>query len=317
MGCGTSLTKENIEKLKYIPDKNYDFLIKKQEQKDLLDIYKPKNIVRFSSEIKCPLCKIILSDEENSIIENKLNIGGECKLWNLINDFNKDLHNEWNKVDSPEKIDNISELENIYNQIQNYFKIIEENRFYKHICKRTNNQEIYIDLCTDYFKDNLEKILYVDINKLKLDKNYKNKYLESRRISYFNYIKQMKKKEIENKYKDEFESITLRKDEQRLEFCKYSIQNQYEDDLRRKQQAINTEYCHEIIIVTSASQFFSLKERSLLYSAAKKKLKEFIENLTGENIYHKIYIEPYEKEEFKAFILEREPEYSELLIDNY
>lgn len=316
MGCSTSLTKEEIEKLKYIPDKNYDFLIKKQEQKDSLDIYKPKNIVNSSSEIKCPLCKIILSDEENSVIENKLDIGGEYKLYSLINNFNRDSHNEWNKVDSPEKIDNISELENIYNQIQNYFKIIEENRFYKHICKRTNNQEIYIDLCTDYFKDNLEKILYVDINKLKLDKNYKNKYLESRRISYFNYIKQMKKKEIENKYKDEFESITLRKDEQRLEFCKYCIQNEYEDDLRRKQQAYNTEYCHEIIIVTSASQFFLSNEKNLLYSASKKKLKEFIENLTGENIYHKIYIEPFEKEEFEAFILEREPEYFELL-DNY
>ena len=316
MGCSTSLTKEEIEKLKYIPDKNYDFLIKKQEQKDSLDIYKPKNIVNSSSEIKCPLCKIILSDEENSIIENKLDIGGEYKLYSLINNFNRDSHNEWNKVDSPEKIDNISELENIYNQIQNYFKIIEENRFYKHICKRTNNQEIYIDLCTDYFKDNLEKILYVDINKLKLDKNYKNKYLESRRISYFNYIKQMKKKEIENKYKDEFESITLRKDKQRLEFCKYCIQNVYENDLRRKQQAYNTENCHEIIIVTSASQFFLSNEKNLLYSASKKKLKEFIENLTGENIYHEIYIEPFEKEEFEAFILKREPEYFELL-DNY
>ena len=44
-----------------VPDLEYDFLIKKDDQKDGLDIYKPKSIINYSSQIKCPLCKYKLS----------------------------------------------------------------------------------------------------------------------------------------------------------------------------------------------------------------------------------------------------------------
>ena len=39
-----------------IPDESYDFLIKQEEQKDGLDVYKSKQIIKFYSQIKCPLC---------------------------------------------------------------------------------------------------------------------------------------------------------------------------------------------------------------------------------------------------------------------
>ena len=189
--CNETYIIENTPK----PDLNYDFLIKKNEQKDLLDIYKPKEVIHFSKQIKCPLCKIMLPEEERKIIEDKLNFGGEKKLLSLINKFN-------NEVESKLNINNIIELENIYIQIQNYFKTIEENRFYKHICRnndicnRTNNQEIYIDLCTDSIKDNLENLLKIDINKLKTDQNYKNKYLQMKQFHIIITSNKKKKKKF-------------------------------------------------------------------------------------------------------------------------
>ena len=88
-----------------------------------------------------------LPEEEYTIIEEKINKGGENKLLDLIVYYNREAETE-------DKINNISELEDIYNQIKDYSKKIENNRYYKHICtnnelcQRMNNQEIYIDLCS-------------------------------------------------------------------------------------------------------------------------------------------------------------------------
>ena len=55
-------------------------------------------------------------------------------------------------------------------------------------------------------------------------------------------------------------------------------------------------------------------ECNFRFSITKKKLKEFIEDLTNEKIYgYPIVMYDWEKEEFKKFILEREPEYYDYL----
>ena len=125
-----------------VPDNNYDFLQKKDEQKDGLDVYKPKSVVYYASEIKCPLCKCRLPKQEIEIIKNILDVPSKKKLDRLFNKYNQEADAEY-------KIDNIKDLEAIYNEIQETVKTIEEKRFYKHtcvrneICKRTQNQDIY------------------------------------------------------------------------------------------------------------------------------------------------------------------------------
>ena len=158
--CETSYRPNEIKKPN--PDINYNFLIKKEFQKDGLDVYKPKNRIYSSSQIKCPICKCDFLEEEYLIINNKLNLANENQLFELIMNFNEEAK-------SPYKIDNIDDLEIIYKQIRDYTKVIEDNRYYKHnctnnqLCQRTENLEIYIDLCSLSNFDNLKNNLSVDI----------------------------------------------------------------------------------------------------------------------------------------------------------
>ena len=45
----------------------------------------------------------------------------------------------------------------------------------------------------------------------------------------------------------------------------------------------------------------------------KKKVLNFIQNLTGQTIYDKIYMGENEYKEFQKFILEREPDYEDYM----
>jgi hypothetical protein len=59
------------------------------------------------------------------------------------------------------------------------------------------------------------------------------------------------------------------------------------------------------------SGFWYANESNLKYSG---KLKKFIEDLTGENMYDVIVVmEKWEYKEFQKYILEREPDYEELI----
>lgn len=185
--CFGACTKEDV------PDKDYDFLIKQENQKDGIDLYKPKSTINYSYEIKCPLCKIMLASEERQKIQNILSTGSERLLDSIIKDYNKE-------ADSVDKIDNIDKLEAIYKKMEEIAKTIEEMRFYKHsctrndICQRKENQDIYIDLCFNSPQEKMEKDLKVDLNKLKTDENYKNKYLSDRQIAYENHIRRVQKR---------------------------------------------------------------------------------------------------------------------------
>ena len=57
-GCFGACTNEEV------PDKYYDLLVKQEELKDGLEVYKPKSTVYYASQIKCPLCKCRFPEEE-------------------------------------------------------------------------------------------------------------------------------------------------------------------------------------------------------------------------------------------------------------
>ena len=204
-GCFGACTKDEI------PDMSYDFLVKQEEKKDGLEIYKPKYSITFSSQIKCPLCKFSLTNEEITILQDILSTSSENKLNSLFSKYNAE-------ADSATKIDNISDLGNIYNQIQEMAKTVESKRFYKHTCtrnaecKRTENHDIYIDLCLVSPQESIAKNLKVDYNKLKTDESYRQNYLENKKIAHEKYIRNQKRKEIEDEYRYEFEDYTFLKE---------------------------------------------------------------------------------------------------------
>ena len=195
-----------------IPDQSYDFLILKEKKKDGLNLYKPKETLFNSFKIKCPLCKLKLSKEEYDAIDNKLNTANEQHLFDLIYKYNQETNSLF-------PVDNISTLENIYNEIKEYSRNLEENRYFKHtcinnkLCQRLNNQDIYIDIVHSSILNSIDYNLDIDINKLKNDENYKNNYILNREIKYNKYLKQQQKEEIENKYRKEFEEITFQKEQ--------------------------------------------------------------------------------------------------------
>ena len=298
---------------KPLPDLSYDFLIKRDIQKDGLDIYKPKTSINSVYQLKCPLCKCVLPEEEYFILNNKLNLANENELSELIKKFNDETKN-------PYKIDNIDELEIIFNQINDCTKAIEDNRYYRHICtnnelfKRTENQEIYIDLCSLPNLDNLKNNLLVDIDRLKMDENYKNNYLSNKAIIHNNYMKKERKQQIENEYRPAFEKNTSDKEQYEYETTTMFIKQVYEGELARENNNPTIPGMMQIEYKPNPSAYYYSHEAKFRYSGTKKKLYKFIENLTGQTIWDdNIYMQNWEYEEFQKFILEREPEYRELI----
>ena len=299
-----------------VPDQSYDFLILQKTQKDGLDVYKPKDNIVSSFKIKCPLCKLKLSKEEYDIIANKLIITNEQNLFDLIYKYN-------NEIKTPYPVDNISILENIYNEINECSRIIEENRYYKHTCKnnklsqRLNNQDIYIDIC---YSSNLNNIIHnsldIDINRLKIDENYKNNYISNREIKFNNYLKKQRKEEIENKYRKEFEDITSLKEQFDYQVSINAINYQIEQCNQRNEFFKSHDLPNDIRIdeKLSAEGLWYAYEYKFRYSGSRKKLKNYIEDKTNESIYFPdIKMKEWEYEEFQKFILQREPEYSEFI----
>jgi len=301
-GCFGACTNDDV------PDQTYDFLVKQKELKDGLELYKPRFQIDNIYKLKCPLCKCNFSEEEKNKLRDIFNKGNEMKLLALIGDYNREL-------DIVNEIDNIEKLETIYNKIEEMAKIVEANRFYKHtctkndICKRTANQDVYIDLCLDSPKDTIAKGMKIDFNRLKTDENYKNNYLNDREILYVKSLLRQKKKEIEDEYRDEFEEMTFKKEQNMYEWSKRNIKDAYQRHLefegRKGPMDIKFEF--------QASNEWYKEKGTFKYSATKKKLLRYIENLTGQTINDNVIMQEREYEEFQQFILKREPDYAELL----
>ena len=149
----------------------------------------------------------------------------------------------------------------------------------------------------------------IDFNRLKTDENYKNNYLNDREILYVKSLLRQKKKEIEDEYRDEFEEMTFKKEQNMYEWAKRNIKDAYQRHLefegRKGPMDIKFEF--------QASNEWYKEKGTFKYSATKKKLLRYIENLTGQNINDNVIMQEREYEEFQQFILKREPDYAELL----
>lgn len=152
-------------------------------------------------------------------------------------------------------------------------------------------------------------MIKIDYNKLKTDGNYRNKYLEDKKIAQLRYQLIRKKKEIEDEYRNKFEAMTFKKEQNMYEWVTRSIKNSYQRHLDL--EARKNEF--EIKFPFPASNEWYKEKNTFKYSASKKRLLEFIENLTGQNINDKVSMESKEYKEFQKFILEREPDYADLM----
>ena len=301
-GCFGACTKEET------PDMSYDFLVKQEDKKDGLEVYKPKSRITHSFQIKCPLCKFNLPKEERTILQDIITNSSENKLDSLFSKYNEE-------ADSADKIDNISDLGKIYNQIQEMAKTVEAKRFYKHTCtrneecKRTENQDIYFDLCFVSPQESIAKNLKVDYNKLKTDENYRQNYLDNKKIAHEKYIRTQKRKEIEDEYRSEFEDYTFLKERNLYEEVKRNFKFLYEQHLQNEER----KGPYEIRFEFQASSQFALRKNDLKYSGSQKRFLNFVRDLTGQNIYENITMGNREYKEFQKFILERDSEYADYL----
>jgi hypothetical protein len=295
------------------PLMSYDFFIKKDEKKDGLDVYKPKSIIRSNDEIRCPLCKCEMPNEDKTIIQNKIKSGGERYLFDIINKYNRE-------VDANMKLADINALENIYNEIQRFCTFIGPNRYFKHtctrnnICRRATNQDICIDLYCNSSKNCYEEYLKIDIRKLKSDENYRNNYIKNKEIAYEKYIKHVRKIQIENEYRADFEEYTFNEEKYNYDNITSFIKYKYNYQLSLKQGEFGYDPKSPNLNATS---LFVQNVGSFKYTGTQKRFKFFLQNLTGQRIdiieRNHIILRDYELNRFHEYILQREPEYSELI----
>ena len=94
-----------------------------------------------------------------------------------------------------------------------------------------------------------------------------------------------------------------------------NIKQLYEDELARNKN--NTPNIPNLLPPRNKPNpyyYYNSNQYYFKYSGTKAKLKKFIENLTGEIMYDSnIFMDKWEYKEFQKFILEREPEYEELI----
>ena len=303
--CGVDTIEEK-------PDPNYRFLENKNKKKDGLDIYEPQYLISSLRDIRCPLCKFNLPVEEQKSFLNQLNNYGESKLITLINEYNN-LIKSSNEI---ELSDIINDLDTQYKKIEEFCKHIEEeNKYYKHSCKRFNGQKIYIKLYAYDYDTKYDNYLKLDIKKFKTDDNYKNNILNERKKDYEEKIKAIKKEQIEQKYRTEFDNYTFQKEAYLYQNDTSFFEYTYESDKSLKQGdfGYNSNFSTK-----DPFDYFINYANKYQYSSSKKKLLQYIENVMGKktnsmNAYSMISMTNSEYEEFQDFIIEREPEYKLLL----
>lgn len=304
--CSEPLTNEDKPLL------SYDFLIKKDEKKDGLDVYKPKSIIYSINNIRCPLCKFEMPNEDKIIIQNQIKSYGERYLLDIINKYNNEVYTDM-------KLADINALEKIYNEIQRFCALIKPNRYFKHtctrnnICRRATNQDIYIELYCYSTENCYEEYLKIDIRKLKTDENYRNDYIKKKEIAYEKYIKRVRKMQIEREYRADFEEYTFNKEKYNYDSSTSFIEYIYTNQLSKKPGEFGYDPKSPDLDATSLFTQYVSKFR---YTGTQKRLKQFLQNLTGQRIdiieSNYIILRDEEINEFQEYILQREPEYSEL-----
>ena len=307
--AGACCGEESIQTNEDLRDLKYNTLVKQEEKKDGLDVYKTNKILNSSRDIKCPLCKYSLSKEENKAIDNILKNG----YFKFI-----DIGLEYSRVDFINLTDDILEkLESIYSKLEEPKKYIEENRYFYHLCtrnaecQRMENQAIYIDLIDKEVGFDYDSLLQYDHKKLRTDPEYRKKISQQKTEAYNKRMNKIRIKEIENEYRAEFEDYCIEVEDSRIYRAKTDIKFGY--DVRAKPGDICYKTDEEL-----ARSLWDCNERNVFYSASKNLLLDYIIQLTGETPFKitgitRIGMSDREYYDFQEFIKKRNSEYEELL----
>ena len=307
--AGACCGKESIQTQDDLRDFKYNTLVKQEEKKDGLDVYKTNKILNCSKDVKCPLCKFPLSEEENKAIDNILK-NGYFKFLDIVR--------EYSDVDFINLTDDILEkLESIYAKLEEPKKYIEENRYFYHLCtrkaecQRMENQAIYIDLIDEVVGFDYDSLLPYDHKKLISDPEYRKEISQRKTEAYNKRMNKIRIQEIENEYRAEFEDYCIEVEDSQIYRAKNDIKFGY--DCRAKPGDICYKSPEEL-----ARSLWDCNERMVFYSASKNILLDYIIQLTGETPFKitgitRIGMSDREYYDFQEFIKKRDSEYEELL----
>ena len=306
---GACCGKESIQTNDDLRDLKYNTLVKQEEKKDGLDVYKTNKFLNSSRDVKCPLCKFPLSGEENNTIDNVLKNG----YFKFIQIFK-----EYSSVEFINLTDDILEkLESIYVKLEEPKKYIEENRYFYHLCtrnaqcQRMENQAIYIDLIEKPVGFDFDSLLPYDHKKLRTDPEYRKEISQQKTEAYNKKMNKIRIQEIENYYRAEFEDYCIEVEDSQIYRAKNDIKFGY--DCRAKPGDICYKTPEEL-----ARSLWDFNERKVFYSASKNLLVDYIIQLTGETPFKitgitRIGMSDREYYDFQEFIKKRDSEYAELL----
>ena len=148
---------------------------------------------------------------------------------------------------------------------------------------------------------------------IKTDENYRNDYIKKKEIAYEKYIKRVRKMQIEREYRADFEEYTFNKEKYNYDSSTSFIEYIYTNQLSKKPGEFGYDPKSPDLDATSLfRQYVSI----FRYTGTQKRLKQFLQNLTGQRIdiieSNYIILRDEEINEFQEYILQREPEYSEL-----
>ena len=307
--AGACCGKESIQTNDDLRDLKYNTLVKQEEKKDGLDVYKTNKFLNSSRDVKCPLCKFPLSGEENNTIDNVLKNG----YFKFIQIFK-----EYSSVEFINLTDDILEkLESIYVKLEEPKKYIEENRYFYHLCtrnaqcQRMENQAIYIDLIEKPVGFDFDSLLPYDHKKLRTDPEYRKEISQQKTEAYNKKMNKIRIQEIENYYRAEFEDHCIEVEDSQIYRAKNDIKFDY--DCRAKPGDICYKTPEEL-----ARSLWDFNERKVFYSASKNLLVDYIIQLTGETPFKitgitRIGMSDREYYDFQEFIKKRDSEYEELL----
>ena len=248
------LNKENDDEYeKYnICDPDYDQLQLQNYRINNIDTYRYKDTGYYSSVelIRCPVCKYRLSKEEEEVLQNYINTSNERKILIIKENYHSLVKNVY-------EVDIFGELELKFHKIENLMEKIDESRYYKHVCNRSNFKEIIIDITSYEMGFNYRTLIYKPYSYETWGNNesIKNKLLKERQIAYDEQIridelnriyeeKQRRKEEIENSYESDFDENCREKESYEISQVKRQLDdivNEHKDALRKEKEAFEQE----------------------------------------------------------------------------
>lgn len=253
--CSTQCKSKDDEEYKRynICDPDYNSLIKKTEKIENLDCYRycTDGFIGLSvDQIMCPLCKYHLPKAEEEKLSKMMNESSERAIFNKIEAYHslvKDVY----------QVDIFANLKEMNDQIDQYILGVNKNRYYHHICRRSNFKEIVLDILVYDTGFNYKSL----INKTYSYENWgnnqnaKKRLLDNRKIAYDEQIridelnriyeeKRAQKEAIENSYKNDFDLYCFQEDQYNYNRAIEQIDwefNKYNDQVKEIQRQIDAE----------------------------------------------------------------------------